>query len=251
MNNISLFIDNAGKGAVPPEWRLKDPIRMQRLYYIKGGVGYMINADGSRQRFEIGKIYLTPYNMYQHFESDPTDPIDHIYIDFISTPPLIGDAPTVYTPENGTPLYIMIELLEAVLPRRGEPLEGEALTGLKRLLAALLEATLELLSKVSGLPFSNDGMIVSTLEYIRENYADRLSVSKLAAMNGFEVNYFIRRFRRAMGQTPYAYLRSYRLLCAKKLIAEGSSVSAAAEAVGFENASSLSRALRGQRGEGR
>jgi len=68
-------------------------------------------------------------------------------------------------------------------------------------------------------------------------------VSDLSTRAGFEQNYFIRRFKNVMGVTPYAYLRSYRLLKARELMAGGCTVARAAELVGYENASSLSRAL--------
>jgi hypothetical protein len=58
------------------------------------------------------------------------------------------------------------------------------------------------------------------------------------------IDHFIRRFRRAMGQTPYAYLRTYRLALAKQAIASGNTLTQAAEKVGYQNAASLSRALR-------
>lgn len=47
-----------------------------------------------------------------------------------------------------------------------------------------------------------------------------------------------------MGQTPYAYLRTYRLALAKQAIASGNTLTQAAEKGGYQNAASLSRALR-------
>ena len=43
---------------------------------------------------------------------------------------------------------------------------------------------------------------------------------------------------------PYAYLRTYRLALAKQAIASGNTLTQAAEKVGYQNAASLSRALR-------
>lgn len=55
---------------------------------------------------------------------------------------------------------------------------------------------------------------------------------------------FIRRFRRVVGQTPYAYLRTYRLALARQALASGDTLTQAAEKVGYQDAASLSRALR-------
>ena len=65
----------------------------------------------------------------------------------------------------------------------------------------------------------------------------------LALEAGFAPNAFIRHFKRVMGQTPYAYIKDYRLMKATELLSQGVTVARAAELVGYENGSSLSRAL--------
>ncbi len=74
------------------------------------------------------------------------------------------------------------------------------------------------LSYEAPIPFASDTVVTNTLETIERNYMTPLSVNDLAAEAGFEVHHFIRRFKRIMGITPYAYLRSYRLIKAKELI---------------------------------
>ncbi len=82
--------------------------KMQRHYYIKGGIGFMKNARGERIPFEKGKIYIHPHNLKADFISDPEDPIDHIYYDFLSTPPIISGAPLVYNlPPNHTAISLI------------------------------------------------------------------------------------------------------------------------------------------------
>ena len=101
------------------------------------------------------------------------------------------------------------------------------------------------MSRNTPLPFVHDEVILRTVDYMEENLSspEPLRVKELAKRAGFEENYFIRRFKNALGMTPYAFLRSRRLYKARELIADGMSVTHAAEAVGYENASSLSRAL--------
>lgn len=108
----------------------------------------------------------------------------------------------------------------------------------------LLSLTLRLLNEESVLPFYTDEVVSETLRRIWSDYASPLNISELAAAVHLEENHFIRRFRHAMGQTPYAYLRTYRLALAKQAIASGNTLTQAAEKVGYQNAASLSRALR-------
>lgn len=72
---------------------------------------------------------------------------------------------------------------------------------------------------------------------------NHVSINDIAAEQGFDVSYFIRRFKRVMCVTPYVYLRTYRLMRARELLADGASLERAALEVGYENASSLRRAL--------
>ena len=63
----------------------------------------------------------------------------------------------------------------------------------------------------------------------------------------YKRQHFIRVFRRAMGITPYQYLRQVRLNRAASLLRRGQSVSGAAAACGFESAAALSHAMRKSR----
>jgi AraC-like DNA-binding protein len=259
MKNITMYIENVGNTKSPSDWYLKYTINIQRLYYIKGGTGYIIGEDNKKTRFKPGCIYIFPHNLRHKFETDPTDRIDHIYFDFLSTPPIISPEPLIYEVKPDTPLSNMIMLIDSVILNRRD--DGNAtfhkhvqkyiadapsgsIEEICQIIYELLKTLLMLLSHEREIPYASDEMVVSTLEYIRDNYASPIQVGELAARIGFETNYFIRRFRRIMGLTPYAYLRSYRLLRAEELISSGNTVARAAELVGYENASSLSRALK-------
>ena len=107
----------------------------------------------------------------------------------------------------------------------------------------LFRALLSRLDAQHPLPFASDGAVCETLDYISRNYMNHVSINDIAAEQGFDVSYFIRRFKRVMCVTPYVYLRTYRLMRARELLADGASLERAALEVGYENASSLRRAL--------
>ncbi len=257
MNSVNLYIDNNGNGRVPVHWRVDHPIRMQRLYYIRGGIGHYCVDGGQTVPFEPDRIYLFPYNWFTRFESDPDDPIDHIYFDFITTPPIISPTPIIRKVAPGSELDAMLKVIDPVSSRSnrhtlystGFGSIADAPAGSrdeqKQLLYHLLLSLLTMLNAEEPLPFISDESICRTLTVIRERYASPLSVGELAAAEGFELNSFIRRFRKQMGVTPYAYLRSVRLLKARELLAGGETYAMAAQATGYGSVSALSRALRG------
>lgn len=253
MTDISLYIDIVGAGVVPPVWYVRDKIKRQRLYFIRSGKGSTSDAAGNRIPFETGKIYIHPYNLTADYISDPDDPIDHIYFDFISAPPIISDTPPVYTVKQGSALDYTVKAAEALITELDASQRHPDGTVHWSLLSRdseysckfrhILSLLLFELSHIKPIPYSSDETVNKTLEYIRNNYSKSITVTELSGMAGFELNYFIRRFKAVMGMTPYAYLRSFRLLKARALISQGKSLTEAAELVGYDNISSLSRAL--------
>ena len=238
---IHLFLRHFGSGIPRQGWELRYPIRMQRLYFIRGGTGWYQDGHSVRCPFVPGNVYLLPYNLRAVLTSDPADPVRHCFFDFLSTPPILSPDPIVIPANENSPLRSAFDTFEAFLDGRA----AAALSAEQRgVVHEMLQLFMMLLNDVCPLPFSRDRVVIESVDYIHEQYASPLTVSVLAERAGFAEHYFIRRFRESMGITPYAYLRSYRLLRAHELIAQGCTAARAAELVGYENASSLSRAMR-------
>lgn len=242
----NLYVHYCGFGSPPTEqWFLKPDIEIQRLYYILGGTGGYFGSDGEQHAFQKGHIYLFPYNVKHHFINSGADPIVHLFFDFLSTPPIISGTPLVYSVEENAKAQDVLQLCCRILSEPQNVGASENALG-----EALLQVLLLLLEKDHVIPYHMDDVICRSLAYIQENYKDPISVQQLAEQAGFEVNYYIRRFHRVMKQTPYAYLRNYRLMQAKDLLRSGCSASVAAQKVGYESAASLLRALK-QSGTGK
>ena len=206
----------------------------------------MVREDGTKELFQKGCIYIFPHNLKQYFVADPDDPMDHIFFDFFSTPPIIAPQPLVYPVRAGSPAEDAVRFLDNLLRefRHGKQVDWEQQKQINR---AALEMMLRLLSMEREIPFSRDQAVSGSLERIHAEYSSDLSVEDLALEAGFAPNAFIRHFKRVMGQTPYAYIKDYRLMKATELLSQGVTVARAAELVGYENGSSLSRALAGKR----
>lgn len=235
MEKLWLEIISAGSRKTPAKWHQPRMTNIQRLYYIKGGTGSICTEDGGSVPFEKNCIYIFPHNLSQTFVAAPDDPLDHIYFDFFSTPPIIASRPLVYRVEPQSTLEQAVVLADRLLTE--ERLPGPQLLG------SVLETLLGVLDWENPIPFSKDRVVARVLEHIHAHYRQPLTVEAFARQEGFAPNAFIRRFKRVMGQTPYAYLKDYRLMRASALLAEGMTVAKTAELVGYENGSSLSRAL--------
>ena len=249
METISLSIRSADSTKAPAQWYQPYFANIQRFYYIKGGRGYMVQDDGRKEPFRKGCIYIFPHNLKQCFVTEPGDPMDHIYFDFFSTPPIIAPQPLVYPVEEDSAVADAVRFLDTLLQELRKTKKHPAAQRERQMqiLCAALETVLRLLSYERQIPFSSDRTVSRALETIHEKYNTALSVALLAAEAGFAPNAFIRRFKRVMGQTPYAYIKEYRLMKAVELLSQGVTVARAAELVGYENGSSLSRALSAKR----
>ncbi|MEV0714228.1 DJ-1/PfpI family protein [Asanoa sp. NPDC050611] len=78
-------------------------------------------------------------------------------------------------------------------------------------------------------------------DLIDQRYAERLPLVDLAGAGGVSERTLTRQFSQATGLTPLAYQQALRLERAEHLIGHGSTVQAAARAVGFDDARMLRR----------
>lgn len=243
---------------MPPKtmWNLDQIKYLQRLYFIKSGKGNILLDSGEIIPLESGKIYIFPANMNQNCESDPDDPINHIFFDFISTPSIIADRPIVYEVAGNLRLEKYIGYAESLLYDLNDPQNicrlytnriPSAPDGSKKeylqLVAECLNTLLILLSHIKSIPFTDDVVVIKTLDYIYEHYAEKITVDMLADLVGLNKIYYIRRFKKVMAITPYAYLRTYRLFRARMLISDGETLAEVAGKVGYLNANSLCDSL--------
>lgn len=238
---ISLQLSTFGQGTVPGKWVLAQPIEMQRLYYIMGGKGSYQLPNGGCMQFCKGCFYLFAYNFPACFFSDPAEPLDHIYFDFVSMPPVLADFP-LCQPAKSPELKALAALLQETTKGHNR---ADFDCGY-----ALLNLSLTLLQREMEIPFRTDPVVSEALTLIWMRYGQPLSVSEMAAYVHLEQNHFIRRFKTLMGQTPYAYLRTYRIARAKEFLHAGATLVQAAEQTGFQTAAPLSRALHSEKQNG-
>ncbi len=85
--------------------------------------------------------------------------------------------------------------------------------------------------------FHSLGNMHSVIRYINDHYSENCRVSEYAAMACVSESHFRKLFLAETGMSPIEYRNSIRLKVAGELVAEGYTVSEAAEAVGFNSTS--------------
>lgn len=91
--------------------------------------------------------------------------------------------------------------------------------------------------------------IFRTVRYLDDNAEEMPSIETLAAVAGLSPYYFIRLYRRYVGETPGATALRLRLARARRRLGRGAYVSDVARAVGYASAQAFSAAFRHRYGE--
>jgi AraC-like DNA-binding protein len=84
--------------------------------------------------------------------------------------------------------------------------------------------------------------VLSAIHYLRDHFAERVSIEELASIAQMSSSAFHRQFKLITSMTPLQYQKQLRLLEARRLmLAEEANVEAAAFQVGYESPSQFSR----------
>lgn len=209
------------------------------LYYINEGE-IRGTADGKEILFQKGHLYLIPQTVSLSFFAEYAD---HTFVDFYCTPGIVLDEildieiaeysllKTVFDSFNDFVVrYPMWEMGQ-------EFVYHEIITSTFTNLIALINQEFEIFAV-------RDEIINKVIEYIHNNYNEKLSVNDLAVKYHIDKSSFIRRFKRYTNITPYQYIKSLRINKAVELIKSGKyTLSQVAEMVGYSDAASLSHSI--------
>ena len=94
--------------------------------------------------------------------------------------------------------------------------------------------------------FSSNKKIVEILDFLNKNLTNRITIDELADKFYMSRYHLMHTFKEETGCTIGSYITTKRLLLARDMIRDGSSVSAACDACGFGSYSSFIRAYRKQ-----
>lgn len=86
--------------------------------------------------------------------------------------------------------------------------------------------------------------LLRSIRYIKENYAQPLTVDQLAQEGGLSKCHFCRVFKKATGMTPMLFLTKIRIKRSQEFLRKNMPVSAIAMKVGFNDLSSFNRHFR-------
>ena len=92
-------------------------------------------------------------------------------------------------------------------------------------------------------------IVKKAVDYIHQNFSQKINVNDLSTLNNLNSDYFIRIFKESVGQTPIEYVNTYRIEHAARLLRETSqTVLDISLECGFENNSYFIKKFKEQKG---
>jgi AraC family transcriptional regulator len=104
-------------------------------------------------------------------------------------------------------------------------------------------------SQAKARPVHPDRRVRRAIDFIEANFAENVSMLDIAAASGLSVSSLSGQFRRATGQTPYAFVIDRRIVHAERMLRHTDMpIAEVALAAGFADQAHLTRLIRARRG---
>ena len=214
-----------GYEACRPSHRFGPYVREHYLiHFCLRGRG-VLEDKYARHEIGAGEMFIIRPGEVTVYSADDADPWEYVWISFIgSRAPLFSTEESVYA----TPAGVAERLLSGVERRVQAP--DLYLSILHELIHAHFRDVRE-----------QEDIASSIKRYVRHNYMEDISVSRLAEIYSFERSYLYRLFKKRYGIGLKEYITSVRMDKAKQLLEGGAKVREVAGMVGYPDEFNFSR----------
>lgn len=223
-----------------------------RIYFIEDGDADCYFND-REYKFLPNHMYLIPSVADTYFNVKINIPISHLYFDFVS--PTYRFCKSIIDldltkPENEIfkIYYSYIKLFfkeNNIIKARFA--SHENIVGIYDKYLKPVEYQLSLLTysvnQHCNITTSDNPIVSKALNYIHKNYGEKITIKDLADAAHIGESYFIKIFKKNMNQSPYSYLKSYRMNIAMGLLKTGTTVQEISEITGFDSPEAFSKSF--------
>ncbi len=235
--------------ALDESWNARSVQSSFWRFYMNSAGGAVLELDSGLYPLDGGRLYLVPRGV--RFSCRNTAPLTHVYahFDVIGLPGLAArrllNRP-VRLPESA-PLEEEARAAAAALAGSAAGVSSVALwCRVKGLLYRTLAHYLESLPAEQmgqlGRAASRLEPVLPALRFVEQNLAHGVTNRSLAGLCGMSEDYFIRRFRECVGQTPAQYIIEQRIvMAAQALLFTDLTIEQIAAQMGFGNRFYLAR----------
>lgn len=220
------------------------------LCYILDGQG-RYQADGKEYLLGKGEGFLVEPDRQVFYQASEDKPWTYLWIGFDGTRCRtclsalgLGGSQLTFRYENGEELSGIVE--EMLCHNKSDHASVFLLQSLLCRFFACLAGGMVRNVEISLSRTERENLYVyQALEYIRNNYADGVTVADVAEYVALNRSYLFTLFKRVLGMSPQEYLVRFRLTCAKEqLIMTNGSVANIACSCGYQDPQVFSKAFK-------
>lgn len=216
-----------GRSYNPNNWFYNPAYVVNRIYYIVGGTAYYRDNTPLKP----GYLYLFRASPNFRVSQDASDPVDHVYYDFLTYRALIDSDYIEINPAANSRLAPLLTAIKEDFATSSVP---------PHIANAYLELLLHDLEQDLTGDSQYSRITSDALRTIHTLPAGELSVNRVAEELHHNVNHIIRCFKREVGITPHQYIAALKLNLAIAYMRQGISHTEIAERLGFSSLSSFS-----------
>lgn len=247
LRNTEFYFDAFGRTVLHNQWSFNITPAYNIMHYVIGGKAHYIH-NGIVHEFREGHFYILSGLANIKRNLIPGEYFDHMYFDFSSNKILKNDVVEIDTAEYPL-LHSIAEctsqfFLESDIsqPTFTEYKDNKEILGMAHNFFKIL---LQTANSITPLFTNIDMRISDALDYIQKNYNDAdLTIQKIARHIHLSVPRFNTLFYAETKTTPYKYIMEFRLNHAYKLLSDGEPIKFVAEASGYSNIYSFSKAFK-------
>ncbi|GCE22708.1 AraC family transcriptional regulator [Dictyobacter kobayashii] len=231
----------------PEQWRL--PLVQSHFwrFYMNNDDGALLGYQGASYPLAGGKLYVIPAEV--RFSAQLAHPLKHFFVHF----DVLGLSPIIYREVFASPICLpatpsLVQMVETCIQEM-EAQKQEGLVLELRLKAILYTGLTQYLQQIPVATLQRYFQLMTALEpvlpaieYVDTHLAEPLLCKELARLCHMNVDYFSRRFRECVGQTPNAYIQLQRVKRAEQqLLLTNASIEQIATQHGFGSRHYFSR----------
>ncbi|GHO83696.1 AraC family transcriptional regulator [Dictyobacter formicarum] len=231
----------------PAQWQLPRVQSHFWRFYMNDRDGALLDYQGTPYPLAGEQLYVIPAEV--RFSAQLAHPLRHFFVHF----DVLGLSPIIYREIFAAPICLPASLSlrqmvhSCIQEMTGPQQEGLILeirlkailyTGLTQYLQQIAPATLQRYFQLTNALEP----VLPAIEYVDAHLAEPLLCKDLAALCHMNVDYFSRRFRECVGQTPNAYIQLQRVKRAEQqLLLTNASIEQIAARHGFGSRHYFSR----------
>lgn len=251
----SIVLHGFGLTKIYPNWNKRALPRFMadKLYFVISGEAECTIHDKT-YRLTANHMYLIPATNNLRFGYIPDTPMNHIYFDFVSpTYKLYNDIIDVDMTLEENILYkkyyeyIKLFFEKSRITNANFLSNANSIAMFREYSSVIhhhLSCILYSINKTYNLNFTTNPVVSKAISYIHENFEKPITVKELAAASYIDESYFIKIFKKHMHQTPYRFIKAYRLNNALKMLELNMPIHEIAAKTGYDSNASFSKSFR-------